>query len=158
MRIFVPLMAMICFLACNNFEKEQTVDPVNETLSTSLRWNWADSLDAIVVAPESHNIVYEDSTVRILKVICAPGVEEPIHTHKYKSVMWFTQSAHFIYYNYILDSNNQLVKNDSTEIKGFPAEILDKGQMVEPEHPHSIKNIGVDTFLAYRIEYKVELK
>ncbi|WP_126973933.1 hypothetical protein [Gynurincola endophyticus] len=158
MRIFVPLMAMICFLACNNFEKEQTVYPVNETLPTSLRWNWADSLDAIVVAPESHNIVYEDSTVRILKVICLPGVEEPIHTHKYKSVMWFTQSAHFIYYNYILDSNNQLVKNDSTEIKGFPAEILDKGQMVEPEHPHSIKNIGVDTFLAYRTEYKVELK
>ena len=72
--------------------------------------------------------------------------------------MWFTQSAHFIYYNYIIDANNQLIKKDSTEIKGFPAEVLNRGQMVDPEGLHSVKNIGTDIFMAYRIEYKKDFK
>lgn len=117
-----------------------------------------DKFDAVVAAPNNHKIVYEDDNVRILQVICPPGNEEPVHTHQYKSTMWFTQSAHFIYYNYLINTNNQLIKKDSTEIKGFPAEVLNKGQMVDPEGLHSVKNVGTDIFMAYRIEYKKDFK
>ena len=165
MKVFLTITGAIFLVACNNLEKKKTAetekarnDTMNKALAASQKWSWPDSLDAIIVAPESHKIVYEDSTVRILQVVCPPGQEEHVHTHRYKSLMWFTQSAHFIYYTYILDTNNQLIKKDSSEIKGFPAEALNKGQMVDPEHPHSIKNIGTDTFMAYRIEYKKELK
>jgi hypothetical protein len=115
---------------------------------------WPEKLDAILAAPKNHNIVYEDSNIRILQVICPPGAEEPVHTHQYKCTMWFTQSARFKYYTYVMDTKKQLVKKDSVEIKGFPPEALNKGQMVDPEGPHSIKNSGTETFIAYRIEYK----
>ena len=111
-------------------------------------------LDAVIAAPQNHKIIYEDDKVRILQVICPPGNEEPVHTHQYKSTMWFTQSAHFIYYTYVMNTKNQLVKKDSAEVKGFPTEALNKGQMVDPEGPHSVKNISTDTPMAYRIEYK----
>ena len=119
---------------------------------------WPSKLDAVLAAPKNHKIVYEDSKVRILQVICPPGAEEPVHTHRYKSTMWFTHSAHFIYYNYVKGAGGRLIKKDSAEIKGFPPQALNKGQMVEPEGPHSVKNIGTDTFMAYRIEYKKDFK
>jgi len=164
MKVFFTLLVATFLVACDNIENKKAAeikksgnDTINKALATE-KWSWPDSLDAIAVAPESHNIVYEDSTVRILQVICPPGVEEAIHTHQYKSTAWFTQSAHIIYYTYVLDTNNQLVKKDSFNIKGFPAEALNKGQMAEPEPPHSVKNVGTDTFMAYRIEYKKEFK
>jgi len=121
-------------------------------------WTWPAKLDAVAAAPKNHQIVYEDNNVRVLQVICPPGNEEPVHTHQYKSTMWFTHSAHFIYYNYVKDKDGRLVKKDSTEVKGFPAEALNKGQQVDREGLHSIKNIGTDTLMAYRIEYKKDLK
>ena len=163
MKIFLTLVVATFFVSCNNIEnktaseiKKSGNDTINKALAASQNWSWPNSLDAIAVAPENHKIVYEDSYVRILQVICPPGEEEPVHTHRYKSTAWFTKSAHFIYYTYVSDTNNQLVKKDSFEIKGFPAEALNKGQMADPEPPHSIKNIGTDTFMAYRIEYKKE--
>jgi hypothetical protein len=115
---------------------------------------WPAKLDAVFAAPKNHKIVYEDAKLRVLQVICPPGAEEPVHTHRFKSMMWFTHSAHFIYYNYTTGANGRLIKKDSVAIKGFPHQALNKGQIVEPEGPHSIKNIGNDTFMAYRIEYK----
>ena len=119
---------------------------------------WPAKLDAVLAAPKNHQIVYEDAKVRILQVICPPGAEEPVHTHQYRSTMWFTHSAHFIYYNYVTGANGRLMKKDSAEIKGFPPHVLNKGQMVEPEGPHSVKNIGKDTLMAYRVEYKKVFK
>jgi hypothetical protein len=121
-------------------------------------WTWPGKLDAVAAAPKNHQIVYEDNNIRVLQVISPPGNEEPVHTHQYKSTMWFTHSAHFIYYNYVKDKNGRLVKKDSTEVKGFPAEALNKGQAVDREGPHSIKNMGTDTLMAYRVEYKKRSK
>lgn len=138
--------------------KAQTKEKKKNPASTIQKWAWPDNLDAVIAAPENHKIIYEDINVRILQVICPPGKEEPVHTHRHKSTMWFTQSAHFIYYDYITDANNQLVKKDSVEIKGFPVQALNKGQMADPEFPHSVKNIGTATFVAYRVEYKKDFK
>jgi len=146
----------ICLCAISS--KAQTNNKDEKSISKDQEWTFSNQLDAVIAAPKNHMIVYEDSDVRILKVICPPGNEEPIHTHQYKSTMWFTQSAHFIYYTYVMDSNNRLVKKDSVEVKGFPTEALNKGQMVGSEPPHSIKNIGADTLVAYRIEYKKDFK
>ena len=121
-------------------------------------WSWPGKLDAVAAAPKNHQVVYEDSHVRVLQVICPPGDEEPVHTHQYKSTMWFTHSARFMYYTYLSGRNGRLTKKDSVEVKGFPAEALIKGQMVDREGPHSVKNISTDTLLAYRIEYKKSLR
>lgn len=134
MKFFLWLMAVVCLSACNNVQNNKTADNKDSVTDTkkpsaaSQNWHWHDSLDAINAAPESHKIVYEDTAVRILHVICLPGKEEKVHTHQHKSLMWFTKSASFMFYNYELDANNQLIKKDSTEIKGFPAEALNKAQ------------------------------
>ncbi len=121
-------------------------------------WAWPGKFDAVAAAPKNHQVVYEDRNMRVLQVICPPGNEEPVHTHRYKSTMWFTHSARFIYYNYVKDKNGRLIKKDSTEVNGFPADALNKGQMVDPEGPHSIKNISSDTLKAYRVEYKKDFR
>lgn len=150
-RDILILLFAVFIVACSNAGNRKAGEQ-------SGNWPWPDSLDAVAAAPENHKIVYEDSTVRILQVISPPDDEEPIHTHKYKSTAWFTQSAPLIYYTYVAGANNQLVKKDSFEVKAFPAEALNKGQMAEPEPPHSVKNTSRDTFMAYRIEYKKEFK
>jgi hypothetical protein len=136
----------------------QTKNNQNKPAFIIPNWSWPDKLDAVAAAPKNHHVVYEDNNVRVLQVICPPGKEEPVHTHQYKSTMWFTQSARFIYYTYVIGKNDQLVKKDSVEVKEFPAEALNKGQMVDREAPHSIKNVSKDTLMAYRVEYKKAFK
>jgi hypothetical protein len=136
----------------------QTTQHPKKPSTVISNWTWPDKLDAVAAASKNHQVVYEDRNVRVLQVICPPGNEEPVHTHQYKSTMWFTHSARFKYYTYVTDKNNRLAKKDSVEVKGFPAEALNKGQLVDREGPHSVKNISTDTLIAYRIEYKTGFK
>ncbi|RYY53632.1 MAG: hypothetical protein EOO09_17380 [Chitinophagaceae bacterium] len=165
MKLILVLAVSTWLIACNNDQtvaadvnKGTATDSSRQLSAESQPWKWSDSLDAVAAAPANHKIVYEDSAVRVLMVVCPPGKEEAVHTHRYKSTMWFTNSAHLVFYNYAADANNRLVKKDSAEINGFPAEMLNKGQQVDPEEPHSIRNAGSDTFIAYRVEYKKEFK
>ncbi|HSZ31684.1 MAG TPA: hypothetical protein VK772_00155, partial [Puia sp.] len=68
---------------------------------------WPDSLDAVKADPAHHKIVFENDKVRILEVTGEPFASEPIHTHKWPSVMWSANpnfaKAHMIYYNYAFD-------------------------------------------------------
>lgn len=136
----------------------QTKTNRKKTSTIDLNWTWPDKLDAVAAAPMNHQIVYEDRKVRVLQVICPPGNEEPVHTHQYKSTMWFMHSARFMYYTYVTGKEGRLIKKDSVEVKGFPAAALNRGQTVEREGPHSVKNISTDTLMAYRIEYKEAYK
>jgi hypothetical protein len=52
-----------------------------------MTWEHPDELDAVVAAPTSHRIVFENEDVRVLEVTVAPGVHEPEHTHRWPSVM-----------------------------------------------------------------------
>jgi hypothetical protein len=150
--VFLPFLLTISAAA-------QTKNKQKKSASIVLNWTWPGKFDAVAAAPKNHQVVYEDSKVRVLQVICPPGSEEPVHTHQYKSTMWFTKSARFIYYNYVTGKNGLWVKKDSVEVKGFPNEALNKGQLVDREGPHSIKNISTDTLMAYRVEkYKKNFK
>jgi len=156
---YVPVFALVCLtFAFTISAAAQTKGNQKKRPSIIPKWTWPDKLDAVVAAPKNHQIIYEDSNVRVLQVICPPGNEEPVHTHQYKSTMWFTHSARFIYYTYGTGKSGRLVKKDSVEVKGFPDEALNKGQTVDREGPHSIKNISTDTLKAYRIEYKKDFK
>lgn len=115
------------------------------------KWNWPDSLDAVKAAPASHKIIFENDSVRILYVTINPGATEPIHTHKWRSVAWCAHSAPFTLYQYDLDKNHKLVIVDSfTNTKMS----LNKKNVWAPESPHAIKNLGKDTLVLYRCEFK----
>ena len=117
---------------------------------------WPDSLDAVISAPGNHKVIYENDKIRILEITGAPYVFEPIHTHKWPSVMWSANAnfakAHLIYYNYGFDpvKKTYFIKDSILE-QGPPA---NKGFPIPAEGPHAVKNLSDIEILAYRVEFK----
>lgn len=81
---------------------------VNTLLADTAKWHWADSLDAVKAAPNSHKVLFENDKIRILKVTVEPYAFEPMHTHRYPGVMFGpdndTSQYDIIYYGYGYDS------------------------------------------------------
>jgi hypothetical protein len=125
-------------------------------ISTPKNWSWPDSLDAVVAAPDNHKIVFEDSTIRILQVVLAGNKEEPIHTHKWRSIMWITKPAvPCIIYQYDRDKKGTFVATDSITV---PHMEINTGFPNPAEGPTGIKNLSNDNGIAYRIEFKKDFK
>jgi hypothetical protein len=123
-----------------------------DSVSSSAKWVWPDSLDAMRAAPDNHKLVYEDNDVRVLAVILDGNKSEPIHTHKWKSIMWIAKPiVPCKINNYQKVDNGQLVKSDSVLIKEMP---LNLGQLIGPEGPTSITNLSSENGVAYRVEFK----
>lgn len=131
-----------------------TTTKIDSTSSTT--WTWPENLDALKAAPDNHKVVYEDRNVRVLAVILDDKKSEPIHTHKWKSIMWIAKPiVPCQINNYKKGENRNLVKSDSVTINEMPVNI---GQMVDPEGPTSITNLGSENGVAYRVEFKKEFK
>lgn len=129
-------------------------DAVAESKSTNKKWKWPESLDALKAAQDNHKVVYEDDNVRILAVMLDGKKSEPIHTHKWKSVMWIAKPiVPCQINNYKMNENGKLVKSDSLLIKNMP---INMGQLIDPEEPTSITNLSSENGVAYRVEFKKE--
>ncbi|HEX8576894.1 MAG TPA: hypothetical protein VF677_11425 [Flavobacterium sp.] len=127
-----------------------------DSSSSSAKWTWPGSLDALKAAPDNHKVVYEDDNVRVLAVILNGKKSEPIHTHKWKSIMWIAKPiVPCQINNYVKDENGNLIKSDSLIIKEMPVDI---GQLINPEGPTSITNLGSENGVAYRVEFKKDFK
>jgi hypothetical protein len=118
--------------------------------------NTPDSLDAVIAAPGNHKVVFENDKIRILAVTGAPYVFEPLHTHKWPSIMWSANAnfakAHLMYYTYGFDSTKRTYYiKDSTLEQGPPA---NKGFEIPAEGPHRVRNLSNMDILAYRVEFK----
>ena len=123
---------------------------------SSVSAEWPDSLDAVKADPAHHKIVFENDKVRILEVTGEPFASEPIHTHKWPSVMWSANpnfaKAHMIYYNYAFDPVKKIYFiKDSVAEQGPPA---NRGFAIPAEGPHRVKNLSDIEILAYRVEFK----
>lgn len=110
-------------------------------------WHWPDSLDAVVAAPGSHRVVFENETTRVLEVTIAPGEQEPEHTHRWQSVMVVHQPARIRYYT------GDTLTFTSPE-QPSPAERGPRVAWLEPEAPHSVENIDSHAYEAFRVEFK----
>jgi hypothetical protein len=58
--------------------------------------SWPDSLDALVAAPESHRLIFENDVVRVLETRIAPGATTPVHTHRWPGVLYVLSFGHFV--------------------------------------------------------------
>ncbi len=106
--------------------------------------------DAVAVAPGSHQVLMEDDKVRVLRVEVAPGATEPVHDHRWPSIMYFERPQPITYMVY------QMVDGKPVETKRIDALAIRVGQTVraEPEGLHAVSNRGTAPFLAVRIEFK----
>ena len=106
--------------------------------------------DAVAAAPNSHRVLLEDEKIRVLRVEVAPGVAEPVHDHRWPSVMYFEQPQPITYITY------KLMNGKPVEAERFDAPAFAKSQTVrgDPEGLHSVKNRGSAPFVAIRIEFK----
>jgi len=108
------------------------------------------SFDAVAAAPNSHRVLLEDEKIRVLRVEVAPGVTEPVHDHRWSSVMYFEQPQPITYITY------KLINGKPVETERFDAPAFAKSQTVrgEPEELHAVTNRGSAPFVAIRIEFK----
>lgn len=106
--------------------------------------------DAVAVAPGSHHILMEDERVRVLRVEIAPGATEPVHDHRWPSIMYFEQPQPITYVVY------KLVDGKPVETRRIDAPPIKVGQTVraEPESLHAVSNRGSAPFVAVRVEFK----
>ena len=109
--------------------------------------SWPDALDATVAAPQNHKIVLENERVRVLEVTVHPGEREPVHGHKWPSVMYVM--AEDLIRDY--DSAGKLLYDSRT----------DKARMktpytiwMPPQAPHSVENLSKTPLRLLRVELK----
>ena len=62
------------------------------------KW-WTSENDALVAAPHNHKLLFENDEVRVLEVTVPPGVREPLHAHRYPSVLYYLSAAHMREYS-----------------------------------------------------------
>ena len=104
-------------------------------------WKWADSLDAVRAAPNSHKVLFENEKIRILEVTVDPHGFEPMHTHRYPGVMFGpdNDSARYdiIYYRYDYDSAKHVyfAKDSMLQHGGGQTVQPNKAHVMNPEGP-----------------------
>ncbi len=62
---------------------------LGQTAANFDKW-WTPGNDALAAAPQNHKLLFENDEVRVLEVTVQPGVREPLHAHRYPSVLFIT--------------------------------------------------------------------
>lgn len=109
-------------------------------------WPWTGELDALVAAPDSHRLLFENDRVRVLEVVIAAGAREPEHTHRWPSVMIVDEPARIRYY----ERGVQAFESPARDIP-LPGH---KAIWMDTEGPHSVENIDSSRYHALRIELR----
>lgn len=117
------------------------------TYATGDPASWPAELDAVIAAPDNHEILLENDHVRVLKVTLGPGEVEPLHSHRWPSVLHIQQAGHFL----DRDAEGSVIF-DSREV---PPLELPLTMWKGPEAPHSPVNLSEDTEIRL---IRVELK
>ncbi len=110
-------------------------------------WPWPDSLDALIAAPDHHDLLLENERVRVLRVHIAPGQLVPVHTHRWPSVMHVLSASDFVR----RDEEGNLLLDTRNVRSSVPAPTL---VWSEPLPPHSVENVGNSPIELLSVELK----
>jgi hypothetical protein len=110
-------------------------------------WPWPDDLDAMVVAPEFHQVLLEDDRVRVLDGRVPPGATVPVHTHRWGGVLYVIATSDFV-----RRSPDGTVLVD-TRLSGTTP-LAGAAVWGAPLTPHSLENVGSHEFRTLTVEMK----
>lgn len=109
--------------------------------------DWPDSLDAIVAAPQNHKVVLENDKVRVLDVTVQPGEREPVHGHKWPSVLYIMSEDNIRDY----DAEGKLIYDSTTDKNKRTPPYT---EWMEPQAPHAVENLSKTPLRLLRVELK----
>ena len=104
--------------------------------------DWHPSRDAVALAPEYHQVLFEDEDIRVLLVVLNPGDAEPLHHHRWPSVFVFDKMDRIK--DYGADGGEQ-------ELMLPPAPIV---ALFAPQRTHRVENVRTSPLRGVRIEFK----
>lgn len=146
--LLFSLITMLCFFNNNSFCQVTTKADPAIIYKTGNPADWPKEKDAVVAAPKNHKIVLENENVRVLEVTVLPGETEPVHSHKWASVLYIQTAGDFI----DRDGEGKIIF-DSRKLPTpltFPMTMWK-----DPEAPHSIENLSKTiTLRLIRVEMK----
>ena len=110
--------------------------------------DFLEGLDAVQAAPKNHKILLENDRVRVLEVTLSPKELEPLHHHKWPSVLYIMDAGDFI--DRDKDGNIILDTRQLPNPLEFPLTMWKN-----PEAPHSVENLSdTKTIRLIRVELK----
>ena len=128
------LVALAC-ASCTKAEEQPTEQENVLGYKTGNPEEWPAELDAVAAAPNNHKILLENDSVRVLEVSMAPGETEPLHSHRWPSVLYIQQAGDFV----DQDANGNVIF-DTRELDAPLTYPLTMWK--EPEAPHSVVNLS----------------
>ncbi|WP_425411064.1 hypothetical protein [Hyphococcus sp.] len=156
MNRLIDLKSALCILAafsvvsCSNAE-EQAAPAEDENVlgyATGNPADWPAELDAVAAAPDNHKILLENDAVRVLEVTVTPEEVEPLHSHRWPSVLYIQEAGHFT--DNDADGNTIFDTRELDTPLTFPLTMWK-----EPEAPHSVVNLSDDVPIRLiRVEIK----
>jgi len=108
---------------------------------------WSDSLDAMVAAPEHHEVLLENERVRVLDSRIKAGESVPVHTHRWASVLYILGTSDFIRYD---PEGNVVFDSRSKESSIEAGTVTWSG----PLSAHSVWNVGETEIRVISVELK----
>jgi quercetin dioxygenase-like cupin family protein len=104
-------------------------------------------LDAMLAAPDHHEILLENDKVRVLDTRLKPGERTPIHTHASSAALYVLSWSDFLR----RDANgNIIVDSRSWDRRPANGEAL----WLPPLPPHSVENVGTEELRLIAVELK----
>jgi hypothetical protein len=112
-------------------------------------WTWPDSLDALIAAPESHRLLFENDDVRVLETRIAPSETTGLHTHRWPGTLYVLSFDHFVR----RDADGSVLV-DTREGGVLP----EHGSAVWSDSlaPHTLENVGAAEIHVIGVELKEE--
>jgi len=119
----------------------------HDTEKSELEQEWPDALDAMVAAPDHHEVLLENERVRVLDSRIKPGDTVPVHTHRWVSVLYILGTSDFIRY----DNEGNAVFDSRTKESSIVAGTV---TWSPPLRAHSVENVGDTEIRVVSVELK----
>jgi hypothetical protein len=107
---------------------------------------WPKELDALVAAPQHHELLFENDFVRVLDTRIAPGDTVPLHTHRWPSALYI-----LCWSDFLRRDKNGAILMDSRAMGASPE---GKALWSEPLASHTLENVGEKELRAISVEVK----
>lgn len=108
---------------------------------------WPAALDAMIAAPNHHQVLLENQHVRVLDTRIPAGERTPVHTHRWPGVLYIVSWSDFVRYD--ADGRVLLDSRAWGERPGPGATLWS-----EPLGPHCAENFGRQELRVIVVELK----